>query len=107
MLIRSEDSRDHTLPSGPAPAPARRDTISTMRVLDATGDSTVRWDRERLAAGDPEARAAVEEAERIFAQARARGAQAFRLRPGQPAERLEQLDRQAQDILVIPPMVGG
>ena len=85
----------------------RPPALSVLRVLDGSGDRTVQWDRDRLAAGDPEAQAAVREAERIFAQARARGARAFRVLPGRPAERLDQLDPQADQTIVIPPMVGG
>ncbi len=85
----------------------RPSVTSVLRILDASGDTAVHWNRERVAAGDPEAMAAVWEAERIFAAARARGAQGFRVRPGEPAERLEQFDPQAKEILVIPPMVGG
>jgi hypothetical protein len=78
-----------------------------MRVMDGSGDRQIQWDREQLAAGDPDAQAAVEMAERILQDARARGAQAFRLRPGRPAERLERLDPQAEQVIVIPPTVGG
>ena len=60
-----------------------------------------------MALGDPEAQAAVREAERIFAKAKASGAQAFRLLPGEPAQRLEAFDPTAESTLVIPAMVGG
>ena len=98
---------ENALLGGREHRPGRPPAMSVLHILDSSGDTPIYWDRERLAAGDPQARAAVEEAERIFAQARARGAQAFRLTKGQPAERLERLDRQAEEILVIPQMVGG
>ena len=81
--------------------------MPTLRVLNRSGDHRITWNAERLAQGDPEAQAAVREAERIFAQERARGAVAFRVRPGVPAERLEALDPLADDTVLIPPMVGG
>jgi hypothetical protein len=79
----------------------------TLHVLNGSGDTRVSWDRVRLAAGDPEAQAAVAEAERIFARARASGAQAFRLQPNAPAERLTAFDANATEVVLIPPMVGG
>ena len=81
--------------------------MSILRVLNGRGDTSIQWDRDRLAANDPEAVAAVAEAERIFARARASGALAFRVRPGVPAERIEEFDPSAQEVLVIPAMVGG
>jgi hypothetical protein len=82
-------------------------SLSILRVLNGRGDTSVQWDRDGVAAGDPEALAAVAEAERIFAHARANGAVAFRFRPGQPAERVDTFDPQAAEVLVIPAMVGG
>jgi hypothetical protein len=49
----------------------------------------------------------VREAERIFAQQRARGATAFRLLPGRPAERLDSFDPQAEHIVLVPRVAGG
>ena len=81
--------------------------MGRLRVLDATGDSVVSWDAERARTGDPEALAALREAERIFAEQRAHGAQAFRVRPGQPAERVDALDPAVEEVLIIPPVAGG
>jgi hypothetical protein len=81
--------------------------ISTLRVLNGGGDASIQWDRDRVAAGDPEALAAVAEAERVFAQARAAGALAFRVKRGAPAERADTFDATAPEVLVIPAMVGG
>lgn len=78
-----------------------------LRVLSHLGDSAISWDAERVAAGDADALAAVEEAERIFATERARGATAFRLQPGLEAERIEQFDGYASEIVMIPRVAGG
>jgi hypothetical protein len=80
-----------------------------LRILNACGDTCIAWDEHRYAAGDAEAVAAVEEAERLFEAACAAGGTAFRVRPaGVPAERLTRLvPTMTEDILVIPPMVGG
>lgn len=56
---------------------------------------------------DAEAVAAIREAERIFARERARGATAFRVEVGKLAERLEQFDPQAAQIIMIPRVAGG
>ena len=47
------------------------------------------------------------EAERIFAEQHARGATAVRVRPDRPAERIEKFDPEAEQILMIPRVVGG
>jgi len=81
--------------------------MATLRILNGSGDRRITWSPERLMEGDPEAQEAVRQAERIFAQARERGAVAFRVRPGAPAERLEALDPLSEDTVLIPAMVGG
>ncbi len=81
--------------------------MGILRVMTAGGDRSVRWDWRRAEAGDPEARAAVEEAERIFEGARALAATAFRVAPGRPAERLDRFDPEAEQIVVVPQAVGG
>jgi hypothetical protein len=63
--------------------------------------------RQQADAGDAEALAAVREAERIFAEHRARGATAFRVSPDRPAERVEVFDPQAEQIVVVPRVLGG
>jgi hypothetical protein len=83
------------------------DNLSVLRILNGSGDTSVTWDPERLAASDPEAEAAVREAERLFAQARASGAVAFRINANEPATRLDAFDPTAKETLVIPAMVGG
>ncbi|MBV9580932.1 MAG: hypothetical protein JO057_20315 [Chloroflexi bacterium] len=44
---------------------------------------------------------------RLFAQARAGGAVAFRINADRPATKLEEFDPAADEILIVPPMVGG
>ncbi len=81
--------------------------MSVLRVLSHLGDSAISWDAERAAKGDAESLAAIEEAERIFAAERARGATAFRTLPGHPAERIEQFDVTAPEIIMVPRVAGG
>ena len=78
-----------------------------VHVLSRRGDDRVNWDQQKVSAGDAEAVAAVREAERIFAQERARGATAFRVNPGKPAERIEAFDVTDEDIVLVPRVVGG
>lgn len=85
--------------------------MAILRILSQHGDTSVEWDatavRSGDAAADAAADAAVREAERIFAQQRARGATAFRLLPGRPAERLDSFDPQAEHIVLVPRVAGG
>jgi hypothetical protein len=78
-----------------------------LRVMSRRGDERVTWNEQEALAGDPEAAAAVREAERIFKQERAKGATAFRIDPGQPAQRIEQFEVTAEQIVLIPRVVGG
>ena len=84
-----------------------RKDCGNVRVMSRRGDDRVTWDQQKAHAGDPEATAAIREAERIFAQERAKGATAFRLAPGKPAERIEQFDQTAEQIVLVPRVVGG
>ena len=88
-------------------SPREATTMAKIRVLSAHGDATVEWDSQKIGAGDAEARAAVREAERIFAEQHARGATAFRVSPDRPAERVEAFDPQAEQIVVVPRVLGG
>jgi hypothetical protein len=78
-----------------------------MRILSARGDTIVEWDGRKVEAGDPEALAAVREAERIFAELRGRGATAFRVDPGQPSRRLDEFDPRVEEVIVVPRVAGG
>ena len=81
--------------------------MSTLRVLNGSGDRRISWSAQGLVQGDAEAHSAVREAERIFARERELGAVAFRFRSGAPAERMDAFDPLADDIVLVPPMVGG
>ncbi len=81
--------------------------MGMLRVISKRGDDRVYWNEQDALTGDAEAIAAIREAELIFAQERARGATAFRVESGKPVERLEQFDPQAEQIILVPRVVGG
>jgi hypothetical protein len=81
--------------------------MGMLRVLSRRGDDRVAWDVKKAEVGDLDAIAAVREAERIFAEERARGATAFKVEPGQAPTRIEQFDQTAQQIILVPRVVGG
>ena len=81
--------------------------MSTLRVLSRRGDDRQVWDARAYCADDPEALAAVREAERIFAEERARGSMAFVVQRGQPPRRVDTFDPQADQIVLVPRVVGG
>jgi hypothetical protein len=81
--------------------------MARMRVLSARGDTVLEWDGRKVETQDAEGLAAVREAERIFDEQRARGATAFRVAPGRPAERIDEFDPQAEQIVVVPRVAGG
>lgn len=78
-----------------------------LRIMSRRGDDRVTWNRARVKIGDPEALAAVREAERIFAEERGRGATAFKIEPGRPAQRITQFDETAEQIVLVSRVVGG
>lgn len=81
--------------------------MAKLRIMGSTGDRTVEWDQKRAEAGDPEALAAVREAERILEEELRRGGTAFRVAPGAPARRVDRLDPEADQIVVVPRVAGG
>jgi hypothetical protein len=81
--------------------------MGMLRVLSRRGDDRVAWDVKKVEVGDLDAISAVREAERIFAEERARGATAFKVEPGQAPTRIEQFDQTAQQIILVPRVVGG
>jgi hypothetical protein len=81
--------------------------MGMLRIMSRSGDERVAWDHRKAEIGDAEAAAAVREAERIFNAERARGATAFKVESGKPAERIEQFDRTAEQIVLVPRVVGG
>ncbi len=82
-------------------------TVGMLRVMSRRGDDRVTWDQQKVLAKDSEALAAVREAERIFAQERAKGATAFRIDQGKPAQRIDHFDQTAEQIVLVPRVVGG
>lgn len=81
--------------------------MGMLRVMSKRGDDKVAWDVKKVEVGDPEAMAAIREAERIFAEERARGATAFKVETGGAPTRIEQFDPTAEQILMVPRVVGG
>lgn len=81
--------------------------MGMLRIMSRRGDTWVIWDSQKVETSDPEALAAVREAERIFHEERKKGATAFKVEPGKTTERLEQFDRTAQQIVLVPRVVGG
>ncbi|MGH2478405.1 MAG: hypothetical protein ACRDHW_01945 [Ktedonobacteraceae bacterium] len=81
--------------------------MGMLRVMSRHGDERVLWNQQKAATGDVEAAAAVREAERIFQEERSRGATAFKVESGKPVERIEQFDRTAEQIVMVPRVVGG
>lgn len=65
------------------------------------------WDTDKVETGDPEATAAVKEAERIFQEQLERGGAAFRVDTGRPAQRISTFDPRAEQIVVVPRIAGG
>lgn len=81
--------------------------MGMLRVMSRRGDDRVNWDQQKVLEGNLEAIAAVREAERIFAQERAKGATAFRIDPGKPVQRIDTFDETAEQIVLVPRVVGG
>ena len=81
--------------------------MGMLRVMSRRGDDRIVWNNDKAETHDAEAIAAVREAERIFTQERAKGATAFKVEPGKPVERIEQFDRTAEQIVIVPRVVGG
>ena len=82
--------------------------MANLRVLSWRGDTKVEYDIRKAEAGNLDELAAVEEAERIFREERARGTVAFKvISPDAPAERIDVFDRTAEQIVMVPRMAGG
>lgn len=84
-----------------------RRIMSMLRIMSRNGDDRVTWDTQQVDAGDPEALAAVREAERIFSEHRARGSTAFRVEKGHTFVRMDEFDPYAEQIIMVPRIVGG
>jgi hypothetical protein len=81
--------------------------MSVLRVMSRRGDDRIAWDVSKAEVGDQEALAAIEEAERIFAEQRSRGGTAFRVETGKAPVRINEFDRTAEQIVIVPRVVGG
>jgi uncharacterized protein YjiK len=81
--------------------------VGMLRVMSRRGDDRISWDSKKLEVHDPEALAAIREAERIFNEERTKGATAFKVEPGKAIERIEKFDRTAEQIVIVPRVVGG
>lgn len=81
--------------------------MGMLRVMSRRGDDRIAWDLKKADANDSEAVAAIREAERIFNEERKRGATAFKVEHGQTVERIDKFDRTAEQIVVVPRVVGG
>jgi len=75
--------------------------------MSRRGDDRLAWDMQKVEVNDPEAVAAIREAERIFTEERKKGATAFKVESGKPVERIEKFDRTAEQIILVPRVVGG
>lgn len=81
--------------------------MGTLRVMSKRGDDKVAWDVKKVEVGDPEALAAIREAERIFAEERTRGATAYKIEAGKAPTRIDTFDQTAEQIVMVPRVVGG
>ena len=81
--------------------------MGMLRVLSRRGDDRVVWDLEQAEVGELDAIAAVEEAERIFAAERERGATAFKVEAGKTPVRIDVFDKTSEQIVMVPRVVGG
>jgi hypothetical protein len=81
--------------------------MGVLRVLSRRGDDRVTWEAQSTLTADPEAEAAVKEAERIFRQQQKRGATGFRMESGNSPVRIESFDPTAEEIIMVPRVVGG
>jgi hypothetical protein len=81
--------------------------MGMLRVMSRNGDDKVAWDVKKAEVGDMEALDAIHEAERIFAAERARGATAFKVETGKAPVRIDSFDQKAEQILMVPRVVGG
>lgn len=81
--------------------------MGALRVLSRRGDDRVTWASTKLEVDDAEALTAVREAERMFQEQRVRGATAFKVEKGHTPVRIDQFDREAEQIVIVPRVVGG
>ena len=73
--------------------------VHKLSIMNRTGHSVVTWDTE--------AEAAIAEAERVFQEHRAKGYSAFKQEAGEMVGPIQDFDREADEILLVPNIVGG
>ena len=81
--------------------------MGMLRIMSRRGDDRVVWDTRKVEAHDRETLAAIQEAERIFDEERKKGATAFKVEPGKSTQRIEKFDHTAEQIVLVPRVVGG
>ena len=81
--------------------------MGVLRVMSRRGDDAVAWERPGLSGDNPEALAAVREAERIFEEQTTQGATAFKVKQDAAPVRIDHFDAEAEQILLVPRVVGG
>ena len=69
--------------------------MAKLHILDSTGDTEVTWTPENYA-----------KAQKAFDKALAKGYSAFD-NSSTPAKRLKEFDQNAQDVVMVPHIVGG
>jgi len=81
--------------------------VGMLRIMSRRGDDRIIWNSQKVETNDPEAVAAIREAERIFSEERKKGATAFKVESGKTVERIDKFDRTAEQIVLVPRVVGG
>ncbi len=81
--------------------------MGMLRIMSRRGDDRIIWDPQKVETHDPEAEAAVREAEQIFTDERKKGATAFKVEAGKTVARIDKFDRTAEQIVLVPRVVGG
>ncbi|BCL81544.1 hypothetical protein ccbrp13_40090 [Ktedonobacteria bacterium brp13] len=81
--------------------------MGMLRVMSRRGDDKITWDIAKVETRDSDTLAAIQEAERIFTEERKKGATAFRVESGKTVERIDKFDRTAEQIVLVPRVVGG
>lgn len=82
--------------------------MNRLQIMGLHGHRELEWDPEKVEAGDPEALAALAEAERILDEALARNHLAFKVEGAdRPAERVDRLDPTAPKTVIVPRVAGG
>ena len=85
--------------------------MGMLRVMSRRGDDRFIWpdlkrDSDFLEFAHEQKRA-VEEAERIFAEERRKGATAFLVEAGKPPQRIDEFDPYAKEMILVPRVIGG